>query len=116
MSLACSTRNDETQNVHDVQGAWKHIGFPHAFASSPRDPILFLRRYKMEEIANLLWVGHLLAKHGPEKFQLLWSALRPAATHYIYGLNAGRDACNTAADQMQVYATLLEQMVINKEV
>jgi hypothetical protein len=70
----------------------------------------------MEEIANLLWVGHILAKHGPEKFQLLWSALRPAATHYIYGLNADKDACIKAADQIQVYAILLERMVINKEV
>jgi hypothetical protein len=70
----------------------------------------------MEEIANLLWVGHILAKNGPDKFQLLWSALRPAATHYIYGLNAGRDACNRAADQIQLYAVLLEQMVIKKEV
>ncbi len=70
----------------------------------------------MEEIANLLWVGHVFAKHGPAKFQQLWSALRPAATHYIYGLDADSNACNNAADQIQVYAILLEQMVINKEV
>jgi hypothetical protein len=70
----------------------------------------------MEEFANLLWVGHVLGEQGPQKFQQLWSALRPAATHYIYGLNADSAACNKAADQMRMYAIFLERMVIKKEV
>jgi hypothetical protein len=99
-----------------MQESWKHIGFPHAFASPPRDPVRFLARFKMEETANLLWVGHILAKHGPPGFQQLWSLLRPAATHYIYGFNASQEACDDAADLLRVYAILLERMVISKEV
>jgi hypothetical protein len=80
--------NDVWYVAPTLQEAWKRIGFPHAFASPPRHPVRFLARFKMEETANLLWVGHMLAKHGLHGFQQLWSLVRPAATHYIYGISA----------------------------
>jgi hypothetical protein len=70
----------------------------------------------MEEKANLLWVGYVLAENGPPGFQHLWAILIPAVTHYIYGLNADEAACEKAASQIKEYAAALESMVINGEV
>jgi hypothetical protein len=70
----------------------------------------------MEEIANLLWLGHILARHGPPGFQALWSQLRPAAVHYIYGFNATQEACQEAAKKLRCYAVSTEEMVIDMEV
>ena len=99
-----------------VQAAWKKIGYPHAFASSPRDPIKFLSRFKMEEFANLLWVGHILAENGPVGFQTLWKLFRPAAAHYIYGFNSSGDACKEAASSLLKYAITIEKLIIFKMV
>jgi hypothetical protein len=70
----------------------------------------------MEEKANLLWVGYVLAENGPPGFQHLWQILIPAVTHYIYGLNANQAACERAAQRIREYATTLERMVISGEV
>jgi hypothetical protein len=93
-----------------------HIEFPHCFPSAPRDPIKYLKRYKMEEIANLLWIGYILAEHGPVEFQNLWTLLRQAATHYIYGLNASLEDIEKAACDIRAYAIEMERLVISREV
>jgi hypothetical protein len=70
----------------------------------------------MEEIANLLWIGYILAEHGPVEFQKLWTLLRQAATHYIYGLNASFEDSEKAACDIRAYATKMERLVISREV
>jgi hypothetical protein len=70
----------------------------------------------MEEVANLLWVGYILAENGPPGFQTLWSLLAPPARHYVYGMNDSAAACEAAADQLHEYAVELEHMIINRTV
>ena len=70
----------------------------------------------MEEYANLLWVGYILANNGPNGFKTLWSLLRPAVVHYLYGFNATEEECHEAEVSLQKYAALQEKMIINKMV
>jgi hypothetical protein len=48
----------------------KHIEDAHG--SRPEDPSHAILDYKMEQLADLLWIGGVIAKQGSSTFQKAW--------------------------------------------
>jgi hypothetical protein len=70
----------------------------------------------MEELANLIWIGCLIAYTGPPGFQKLWRELQPALQHYIYGFDATGDAMLSAARHLKQFAIYLDEYAVSGQV
>lgn len=92
------------------------MAFPSAFNRDYRCVVSYIKSYVMEELANLIFIGCLIAKCGPVGFQSLWEKLQPALWHYIYGRDDGAEEQRHAADAMLAYAQQLEDLVLAGEV
>jgi hypothetical protein len=99
-----------------VQADWNCVLYPHGKASKPRDPVQYIQDYKMEEVADLLWIGGIAAKHATEAWQTAWEHLRAACEHYVYGFDSTEDDCRQAHNRLYAYAELCEEAVINGQV
>lgn len=85
--------------------------YPHGKGRKPRDPAKHVLTYKMEEVADLLWVGGLAAEHATPEWRLAWSHLRAACEHYLFGFDATEAECRAAHNRLWEYAECLEYCV-----
>jgi hypothetical protein len=99
-----------------VQRLATRITYPSGFNRQYRCVIDYIKSYVMEELANLVFVGCLVAKLGPPGFQRLWKEVQPAVWHYIYGFQDNKTDQQQAANHMRNYACLLEQLVEEQQV
>jgi hypothetical protein len=99
-----------------LQKEWALIQFPHGKGSNPREPTHYIKDLKMEELADLLWLSGVLARHGSDTFCQAWSHLRKAVVHYLYGYDATVLEMRTASNEVRKYADLMEKHVQAGEV
>lgn len=95
-----------------LQSLKHRIKLPFGFNRPYRCVVKYGKSYVMEELANLIWLGGLLAEAGPPGFRRLWGFLQPALQHYLYGWNATVEDIHAAAANMRNYAQELERGVI----
>jgi hypothetical protein len=98
------------------QGDWDVVEYPHCKGSKPRNPIKYISSYKMEELADLLWIGGIAAKHATDEFRHAWGHLRDAAEHYLYGFDALRQQQREAANSLFQYGECIEKQVLKGKV
>ncbi len=94
-----------------LQDDWDCVEYPHGKASKPRDPVKYIKDYKMEEVADLLWIGGIAAKHATSAWRAAWGHLRTACIHYLYGFDADECAIRTAHNHLWSYAETCEHAV-----
>jgi hypothetical protein len=89
-----------------MQATWSMLQVPHNTNTKPGDPTKKVSSYKMDDLAFLLWAGGCIAMHGPDTFQTLWSHIRAAATHYLFGYDASETDMRRAAEHVLKYSQL----------
>jgi hypothetical protein len=94
-----------------MQADWNCVEYPHGKASKPRDPVKYILDYKMEEVADLLWIGGIAAKHATEEWRTAWGNLRTACQHYLFGFDAKEHECRQAHACLWNYAECCENAV-----
>lgn len=99
-----------------MQKEWDLIEYPHCKGAKPRDPTHYINDLKMEELADLLWIGGVLANKAPAGFKKAWGHLQPALVHYLYGFEATEHDIRTASNNLYKYAELIETHVQAGEV
>lgn len=99
-----------------VQADWDCVEYPHGKGRKPRDPAEHILTYKMEEVADLLWVGGLAVTHASAPWRLAWSHLRAACEHYLFGFEATEAECRAANNRLYAYAECIEEAVIAGQV
>ena len=99
-----------------MQSLLGRLHYPRGFNRNYRDVITHIDGYTMEEYANLIWIGDIIASKGPVGFQQLWAPLRAASQHYIYGTDDSDAAKARGAANMRQFAEELERLVIKKKV
>jgi hypothetical protein len=87
------------------------IRFPASFSRPYRDVVKWCKAYIMEELGNLVWIGCMMAYHGPAKFQTLWKFLQPCLLHYLFASDPNQAACDAAAASLQGYGSSIEELV-----
>jgi hypothetical protein len=70
----------------------------------------------MEQLADLLWVGGVIARQGSSTYQKAWGYLQPACVHYLFGLDATFSQMVMAAENLRKYANLVEELVAHGRV
>jgi hypothetical protein len=95
-----------------VQALAPRIRYPQTWGLAYRDIMSSMGHYTMEEWANVVHLGSLIAACGPPAFQRLWRLLRPALLHYLYGFNSAVEEMRTASNLLYEYAEELEKLVI----
>jgi hypothetical protein len=98
-------------NLWWVQEDWKLLEYPHCKGTKPKDPTHYINDYKMDELADLLWLGGILARHGTDAYRDAWSHLQKALVHYLYGFDATQADMRTAANELFQYAEQVEKHV-----
>jgi hypothetical protein len=93
-----------------------HIEYSHGKGSKPEDPTHAILEYKMEQLADLLWVGGVIARQGSSTYQKAWGYLRPACVNYLFGLDATSSQMVMAAESLRKYANLVEELVAHGRV
>ena len=99
-----------------LQALKSRVRFPYGFNRPYTDVTVRAKAYLLDELANLIWIGGVVAFYGPPGFQELWTHLRAALKHHLYGVDATEDDMCAAAASLRKYACLLEQMVLRGEV
>lgn len=94
-----------------LQALASRIKYPAPFNRKYRCVVEYSESYIMEEYANMVWIGSLIAKIGPPGFQSLWRLLRPVLKHYIYNFDAEPEECELAGKQLWDYACCVEEHV-----
>lgn len=85
---------------------------PHCFSRRYTDVCDNVTGYKIEELGNLIWLGGVIAEHGPFSFQELWRPLRKALQHYIYGFEHQHAIdLETGHRALYEYAERLDQLL-----
>jgi hypothetical protein len=87
-----------------VQADWDCVEHPHGKAVRPRDPVKYILDYKMEEVADLLWIGGIAVKHASSVWGTAWGHLRAACHHYLFGFEASEEECSHAHAHLWAYA------------
>jgi hypothetical protein len=67
-------------------------------------------------LADLLWVGGVIARQGFSTYQKAWGYLQPACVHYLFGLDATSSQMVMAAENHRKYANLVEELVVHGRV
>jgi hypothetical protein len=70
----------------------------------------------MEEVADLLWIGGIAAKHATADWRVAWGHLRAACQHYLFGFTATEHQCRMAHARLYKFAELCEEAVISGQV
>ena len=78
----------------------------HTAASS-----LLCKNDIMEELGTQVWIGCLIAKHGPPKFQLLWKHLQMVLKHHLFDADPSEADCQRANRAMDQYCETIEELV-----
>jgi hypothetical protein len=62
----------------------KLVEYPHCKGTKPKDSTHYINDYKMEELADLLWLGGILTRHGADAYRDAWTHLQKAlaSVHY----------------------------------
>lgn len=94
-----------------MQALEKRIKLPATFNRTYRDVVAHCKQYTMEELANLVFLGCLFAKHAPPGFQGLWKMLQPVVYHYLFARDATAEDRQAAARNAHAYASAVEQHV-----
>lgn len=97
--------------ILNLQDEWDCIKFPHGMSGKPRDPFHYIKDYKMEEVAMLLWIFGIAASHATPEWLELWQHLRDACTHYLYGFSATEQQCREGHNHLCAYAECVENAV-----
>lgn len=87
------------------------VEYPHGKASKPRDLVHYINDYKMEEVADLLWIGGIAAKHATSEWLELWNHIRAACVHYLYGFHASEYDMRTGHNHHYGFAECIEEAV-----
>jgi hypothetical protein len=95
---------------------WKHIEYPHGIGSKPEDPTHAVLDYTMEQVADLLRVGGVIARQGTSTYHKAWGYLQPACVHYLFGLDTTISQKVMAAENVQKYANLVEALAAHGRV
>ena len=64
----------------------------------------------------MVWVGPLIARHGPSGFQQLWALLQPVCQHYLFNSNSTEAEQEAAAKKVTELAQYIERQVKAKKV
>lgn len=99
-----------------LQDDWEATKFPHCKGSGMPDPAKLISSFKMEELALLLSLGGIAAKHASEEFRDAWKCLRTAAEHYLYDFNSSPHQATFAFNELFEYGRLIECQVVNGKV
>jgi hypothetical protein len=99
-----------------VQCEWERVEYPHGKGCKPEDPTHAVLDYKMEQLADLLWVGGIIAKQGSATFREAWRYLQPACVHYLFGFDSTHLEMVSAAESLRNYANLIEKLVAQDRV
>jgi hypothetical protein len=99
-----------------MQVDWDCVEYPHGKSSKPRDPVEYIQEFKMEEVADLLWIGGIAAKHATADWRAAWGHLRAACQHYLFGFNATQHESRMAHARLYSFAELCEKAVIRGQV
>jgi hypothetical protein len=94
-----------------LQDEWGRIEYPHGKGAKPQDPTHYILDLKMEELADLLWIGGVIARHGSTEFRKAWGFLQPACVHYLFKFDSQQRDMDKAAANLRSYAKLIEQLV-----
>jgi hypothetical protein len=94
-----------------MQDEWARIEYPHGKGGRPQDPTHYILDLKMEELADLLWLGGVIARHGSAEFRAAWGFLQPACVHYLFNFVSRERDMNEAAESLRSYANLVEELV-----
>jgi hypothetical protein len=70
----------------------------------------------MEEFADMLWLGGILARHETVVFCTAWSHVRYAVVHYLFGVEATADDTRSAENRLFQNAEAIEKHVQAGEV
>jgi hypothetical protein len=65
----------------------------------------------MEELADLLWIGGVIARHASNEFREAWGYLQHACAHYLFRFDAQEIDMLKAAASLRSYADLIEGLV-----
>lgn len=95
-----------------MQTEWDFVEYPHGKSRPVREPSDKIKDYKMDEIADLLWIGGLMALHATPKFREAFGHLQAAAQHYLFGFDATAEDIGKASNHLHDYAELLEKEVM----
>jgi hypothetical protein len=101
-----------TFNRSCAQELEPRIKYPFAFNRPYRDVVHHWKAYILEELGNLLFIGHILAGLGPPGFRKLLKSLLPALQHYMYDFHATEADMQRAAAHLRTYACDLEAFVL----
>jgi hypothetical protein len=92
-----------------MQEDWKLVEYPHCKGTKPKDPTHYINDYaicvlyehqRLYELADLLWLGGILARHGADAYRDAWSHSQKALVHYLYGFDATEADMRTAANEL----------------
>jgi hypothetical protein len=78
--------------------------------------VKYIQDYKMEEVADLLWIGGIAAVHATTEWRAAWGHLRTACQHYLFGFEASEAECRQAHARLWCYAESCENAVKTGEV
>lgn len=70
----------------------------------------------MEEYANTLVIGCLIARCGPPGFKKLWRHATGFARHYLFNFDPTEAQTRAAVAHLKAYACEMEKLVIRKKV
>ena len=104
------------ENINVLQADWECVEYPHGKSNRPRDPVQYILDYKMEEVADLLWIGGIAAYFATKDWQEAWGHLRAACEHYLFGFEADEVQCRAAHMRLYTYAECCERAVIKGKV
>ena len=99
-----------------VQTLPRRIVMPKGFSRQYTCVASYIDGYTMDHLANLIWVGGIIAAAGPPGFKALRRDLQPALQHYIFGHGADEAAMRKAHGHVRSFCCTLEKLVIQKQV
>jgi hypothetical protein len=70
----------------------------------------------MEEVADLLWIGGIAAKHATSEWRTAWGHLLASCQHYLFGFQANEVEMRQAHSHLWSYAECLEDAVKSGQV
>ena len=99
-----------------VQQLEDRIALPAIFSRPYCCVIKWCKKYIMEELGTLVWIGCLMAKHGPPKFQLLWKQLQVVLKHHLFDADPSAADCERANRSMDAYCETIDSLVLSGHV
>jgi hypothetical protein len=99
-----------------LQSLKDRIFYPRGFNRNYRCAVKHCDGYTMEEYANTLVIGPLIAKIGPNGLKKLWRHVAGFAPHYLYNFHPTDEEKCKAAGHLRAYAEELENFVLQDKV